>query len=281
MTVALSLKVHDGLVLAADSASTLSGPGGVVNIYNNANKITNLRKGLPIGTISWGLGSIGTASISTLLKDLRRRFTDDPHHTDWHLDKENYTMSAVADRVKEFLYDEHHQTAHAGQPASSEMGVVVAGYSAGEPMAETYVIIVDEQGNCNGPTLQAPSDQCGMTWHGQIEAIHRLIYGGSTALPGVLENQLGVPAAQVPGIVQTLQSALAVPLVQDAMPLQDAIDLADALVALTINYSRFTPGAPSVGGPIEIAAISKHEGFKWVKRKHYYSQEYNPVPEEG
>jgi len=29
-----------------------------------------------------------------------------------------------------------------------------------------------------------------------------------------------------------------------------------------ITYFRFTPGAPSVGGPIEIAAITKHEGFK-------------------
>jgi hypothetical protein len=29
-----------------------------------------------------------------------------------------------------------------------------------------------------------------------------------------------------------------------------------------IIYLHFTPGAPSVGGPIEIAAITKHEGFK-------------------
>jgi hypothetical protein len=44
MTIALTVKVHDGIVLAADSASTFyrAGPGGalsVANVYNNANKI--------------------------------------------------------------------------------------------------------------------------------------------------------------------------------------------------------------------------------------------------
>jgi hypothetical protein len=60
------------------------------------------------------------------------------------------------------------------------------------------------------------------------------------------------------------------------MPFQDAIDLAEWLVGLAIGYSRFMPGAPTVGGPIETAAISKHEGFKWVRRKHYFDARLNP-----
>jgi len=71
MTLALSLKTNDGLVLAADSASTLilSDPGGslVTNTYFNANNVFNLVKGLPLGAITWGAGAIGTASISTLI----------------------------------------------------------------------------------------------------------------------------------------------------------------------------------------------------------------------
>lgn len=76
MTIAISLKVNDGIVLAADSASTILSKGpdnrlGVVNVYNTANKIFNLKKGFPIGAITWGSGSIGQASISTLTKDFR------------------------------------------------------------------------------------------------------------------------------------------------------------------------------------------------------------------
>ena len=57
MTIAVSLKVNDGVVLASDSASSLiakdpSGNIGVINIYENANKVFNLRKGLPIGLIT-------------------------------------------------------------------------------------------------------------------------------------------------------------------------------------------------------------------------------------
>lgn len=58
-------------------------------------------------------------------------------------------------------------------------------------------------------------------------------------------------------------------------PIQDAIDFAEFLAYSAVMFSRFAPGSPGVGGPIEIAAITKHEGFKWVKRKHYFNSELN------
>lgn len=60
------------------------------------------------------------------------------------------------------------------------------------------------------------------------------------------------------------------------MPIQDAIDLAEFLARLTIEFVRFCPGDATVGGPIEIAAVTKHEGFKWVRRKHYFNAALNP-----
>jgi hypothetical protein len=61
MIIAVSLKVNDGVVLAADSATTLIGqsPDGsvavaVVNFYSNANKIFSLAKSWPIGVVTWG-----------------------------------------------------------------------------------------------------------------------------------------------------------------------------------------------------------------------------------
>lgn len=66
------------------------------------------------------------------------------------------------------------------------------------------------------------------------------------------------------------------PLILPPMPIQDAIDLAEFLAHAAIMYSRFNIGASTVGGPIEVAAITKHEGFKWVKRKYYYDARLNP-----
>jgi hypothetical protein len=62
------------------------------------------------------------------------------------------------------------------------------------------------------------------------------------------------------------------------IPLKDAIDLAEFLADVAIKFSKFSPGANVVGKPIEIAAISEHEGFKWVKRKFYFDGE--PTPDE-
>ncbi len=131
MTIAVSLKVHDGLILAADIASTVfqqapGGPAVIVNIYNNANKIVNLHKGLPIGVISWGAGNIGSASISTLLKDLRRRFGGgDSDRKDWSIDRANYSIEAVAKRVREFVFEENYRGAFAGWNPPPAMGMIV------------------------------------------------------------------------------------------------------------------------------------------------------------
>jgi hypothetical protein len=126
------------------------------------------------------------------------------------------------------------------------------------------------------PTPLRPREECGVVWRGEPEAIARLLLGYSANLGTVLEQDLGVPSAQVPPAIEVIKSRLATPLVEPAMPIQDVIDLVEFLVDLTIKYSRFAPGAPTVGGPIEIAAITKHEGFKWVRRKHYFSPEFNP-----
>ena len=61
MTVCVAVKVHDCIVFAADSASSLSALNGageqvIVNIYQNGNKVFNLRKDLPIAAMTAGIG---------------------------------------------------------------------------------------------------------------------------------------------------------------------------------------------------------------------------------
>lgn len=280
MTIAISLKVNDGVVLAADSASTLlaqtPGGPGVVQVFNNANKVCNLRKGLPIGLITWGAGSIGRAAISTLVKDLRIWLTSpDPAHKEWHIDPQSYTIEQVAKLVRRFIYEQHYKESFKDWPQKPVLGFIVAGYASGADLAEEYRVDVNDKGECAEPTSVRPKDQCGVTWNGEPEAISRLILGHSPTLGQVLEQRLGVPAAQIPQAMHVIRQALHAQVVYDAMPIQDAIDLAEFLVDLTERFSRYTPGAATVGGPIEIAAITKHEGYKWVKRKHYFSEEFN------
>ena len=164
------MKINDGLVLAADSASTIiaQGPAGqnnVINVYDNANKVFNLKKGLPIGAITWGFGSIGLASISTLMKDLRRRFSDqrEPEYKEWVINPSGYTIEQVAGRVREFFYDERHAPAFKDWVGTEkpQLGFIVGGYSFGSATADEYYINIGPDGQCALPTLSA---QTGRKW---------------------------------------------------------------------------------------------------------------------
>jgi hypothetical protein len=280
VTIAISLKVNDGLVLAADSASTLMGRQNseivAVNVYNSALKIFNLIKGVPVGAITWGSGSIGTASISTLMKDLRKRLSgEDPKYNAWKVDSETYEVLDIGNKLKEFIFDELYVPAFKDWPEKPDLGFIVAGYSSGESMAEEYRIDI-QNGQVSPLIPLRKKEDSGITWNGQPEAITRLILGISNLLPNVLVEKFNYKQEDATAVFTTLQQLLAVPLVQSAMPIQDAIDLAEFLVDVAIKFSRFSPGATTVGPPIEIAAITKHEGFKWIKRKHFYSHTLNP-----
>lgn len=60
------------------------------------------------------------------------------------------------------------------------------------------------------------------------------------------------------------------------MPKQELIELAEALVSITAVERKATRDAGTVGGPIDVALITRSEGFVWIKRKHYFSAELNP-----
>lgn len=53
----------------------------------------------------------------------------------------------------------------------------------------------------------------------------------------------------------------------DLMTLNDAVDFARFLIRTTADYQRFAKVVPIVGGPIDIAVITKWAGFRWVQRK--------------
>ena len=52
-------------------------------------------------------------------------------------------------------------------------------------------------------------------------------------------------------------------------------EMAESLVNLTVFKQKMSKGPESVGGPIDVAVISKGDGFVWVKRKHYFKPELN------
>ena len=63
--------------------------------------------------------------------------------------------------------------------------------------------------------------------------------------------------------------------VVEVLPKEELAEMAEALVNLTSFKRRVTPGAETVGGPIDVAVISKGDGLVWIKRKHYFDPTLN------
>ncbi len=57
---------------------------------------------------------------------------------------------------------------------------------------------------------------------------------------------------------------------------EDLAEMAESLIYLTYLKRRITFAEESVGGPVDVAIISKCDGFIWKKRKHYFRPELNP-----
>lgn len=60
------------------------------------------------------------------------------------------------------------------------------------------------------------------------------------------------------------------------LPKDELALVAESLVQVTSFRQRISQEVETVGGPIDVAVISKGDGFVWIKRKHYFRAEINP-----
>jgi hypothetical protein len=60
------------------------------------------------------------------------------------------------------------------------------------------------------------------------------------------------------------------------LPKEDLAVLAESLVDLTSIKRKVSHGVETVGGPTDVAVISKGDGFVWIRRKHYFDAKINP-----
>ena len=61
----------------------------------------------------------------------------------------------------------------------------------------------------------------------------------------------------------------------DFLPKDELAAMAESLVNLTSFRRHVSLDSETVGGPIDVAVISKGDGFIWIKRKHYFKPELN------
>jgi hypothetical protein len=63
--------------------------------------------------------------------------------------------------------------------------------------------------------------------------------------------------------------------VVSSLPKSELAAMAESMVNLTSLKRKVSMQAETVGGPVDVAVISKSDGFIWIKRKQYYKPDLN------
>ena len=61
-----------------------------------------------------------------------------------------------------------------------------------------------------------------------------------------------------------------------SLPMSELGTVAEAFLGASQVLKKVNPDLETIGGPVDIAVISKGDGFVWIKRKYYFSDQLNP-----
>ena len=257
MTIILSIKVQDGVVMASDSAVLHRG-----HLYATAEKNIQLIKGLPIGVLISGDGAVGSWALISVMQDFSVRAA--LRGSACFVDKGSYTLEEVSTKLRDYILEVSRACL---SPIRSAL--ILSGYSADAALPETWSIRFDGLDPIE-PELVWGEDEYGLSWEGQAGCINRLL--GDVPHSGFNEAE-----AQLAEVSLFNQNSSDSPtdemdspmLVTPGMPLLDAVDVARFLMETSLAFERLRADRQlkTIGGPVDLAVITRHEGFRWVQRK--------------
>lgn len=254
MSLVVSLRVPDGIILAADRLMTFQTqavpkeefvrcpsceakiphslisppPSFLAPGSSNVQKLFCIKK-RNIGVAVFGMPFLTSRSIESHLRDVEKKIF------------ENETVERVATKVEEYFLTELNKEVGNLENIPERqfpIGFQLAGY--------------DEQEIKIGKTF---SIEIGRT--SRVEPLHAKGYGCSISGDQRVILKLWKEDPNIPLPMPPF------PL----LPLQDAIDYALFLIDTTIKFQKFAPMTPTCGGNIDVAVITHHSGFQWIKKK--------------
>jgi hypothetical protein len=270
MSVAVVVKVSEGLVLGTDSAAAIHGrveadggiQEGVLKVFYHAKKLLQIGD-FPIGMCTWGRAFVGMRTIESLVREWER-----DNHWQSQVDygnhnQEPFTVKACAEGLRRHLaevYDREFGTDAAGQPV---VGVVVGGYSSGEFFPDIWRFSVPtDQAVLNQRPDRDGKPDFGASWFGLTDAIIRLHWGRDDAIIDLISDRYSIPESELRAVLDRLQYQ--VPFA--VMPLQDAIEYVNYMINVAIGRFRFVVGPELCGGSALVAAITQ-DRFAWASHE--------------
>lgn len=145
------------------------------------------------------------------------------------------------------------------------MTFLVGGYDENEPYGKLFVF--DVPTSPKPKELHSGSDEFGMVWGGQKDFTDRLMAGFDAQLLDIAQEILSLADDQKDKLGNQLKERLQANIPFPFLPLQDCVDLSILLVRTTIAIQNWIAGVRGVGGPIDVATITRTDGFRHIQQK--------------
>lgn len=259
MSLAVVVKGPEGVVLAADSRATLEfpvgeGPHTPIN-FDNATKILSFSEPHNyVGVVTYGTAAIGLRTAHSYVPEFELT-----------LEKEKrLAIKEYAERLSKFFVKRWKETSQKDQEEQN-IGFIVGGYDRDAAYGEVFGFEIPR--SPEPQPKHAGDHEFGMSWRGQTQIANRLLNGCDPATFEVIRKALDLDEQQVERVKGAIKSQLRFPIPFPVLPLQDCIDLAIFLIRSTITAQHFAVNVRAVGGPIEVACITRIDGLKYVQKK--------------
>jgi hypothetical protein len=267
MSLGVVIKGTEGIVLAADSRVTLEakkpdGPVIPVNFDNATKLLTFSPPHNFVGAVTYGVAVIGQRTAHSLLPEFEEAFLA---KYDARQNVEIYAEALSQFYLARWKENLPMPPEYKGPP----MTFLVGGYSPKEPYWTMFIINIP---NNPKPIEQYRGNNFGMNWGGQLEIASRLIHGVDPRLMLLLKKEFNLTDEKVSELQKKIRAEVEFPIPYTVLPLQDCVELAIFLISTTMTAQRLAIGIRGVGGPIDVAIITRTKGLECVQQKQIHGQ---------
>lgn len=274
MSLGIAFKGPEGIVLAADSRVTLTtqiqikGATQIIpSTFDNATKLLEISNHDYVGAVTYGLGAMG----ETEPRVAHSFLPEFEEHLEDQLNKKNIKRLSIKDFSQELskFFMKQWKKYMPDTFTGPDMVFLVGGFDEGAAYGKVYMIEIPRKPE---PIEQSIGSQFGVTWGGQLESTNRLIKGFDPRLPSIIQEFLKLEKAQTKDLTQHLEGKLSAQIPYQFLPLQDCVNLSIFLIRTTMEMQTWMVGIRGVGGAIDVATVTRTNGFKAIQKKEIFGQ---------
>ena len=274
MSLGVVIKGPEGIVLATDSRVTLeaqrAGRKSLPVNFDNATKLLSFSRPSSevgphnfVGAVTYGMAVIGLRTAHSYLPEFEQKVLAQQ--------KERLTVKDYAKKLRKF-YSERWEESVSKEYRGPPMTFVVGGYDENAAYGKVWLFQVP--GESEPEEQQEGETNFGMTWGCQLEIASRLVHGFDPQLTSMIGKELNIDDKQMEKLHAALTKELQYPIPYQVLPLQDCVDLALFLIRTTMVAQRLAIGVRGVGGPIDVAVVTRREGLGYIQQKVIHGEEY-------